>query len=85
MDERPLDQAPAADPALDAVDRLLNGALLDMWTTADANRADAALIRAALADRITATMARELLSQTDDRKLSYGIRTRLGKIAEAGR
>jgi hypothetical protein len=81
MDDLPPDQAPAADPALDALD------LLD----ADEYRHSPLLgaIRTALADRITADEARIAFEWMDDLTQSGRIPsseaaaliTRLGKIA----
>jgi hypothetical protein len=82
MQERPLDQAPAADPALDALDRLV--------ADAEAYRpADVATIRATLADRITPEMARLALVLLGEPSLGSSwekkaLIARLGKITEQG-
>lgn len=63
LDARPLDQAPAADPALDA--ELVLDRLNRNYSNGDFRSRDVALVRKAirdaLADRITADEARDLL------------------------
>lgn len=97
-----IDQAPAADPALDAVARQEQDAR-DLYGpdgydprpgVFTAALADLAIIRDALADRITPAEARaivswgELVERRVAGRLSPGetaLIARLGKIAEAGR
>jgi hypothetical protein len=83
------DQAPAADPALDALDRLLARTPVSMSTEAPDEffHEDAATIRTALADRITPAEARMALGRGDavPRHEFEALIARLGKIADAGR
>jgi hypothetical protein len=85
----PLDQAPAADPAHDALDRVaLN--FPGLFGASAASR-DFATIRAALADRTTPAEASIILNwqlRAGDGYVMDGesaLIARLGKIAEAGR
>lgn len=89
---RPLDQAPAADPALDALN-LLEGTIRHHALTF--RLAEIATIREALADRITPAEAQELLAWSRYLKekgqgewpywpFETALIARLGKIAEQG-
>jgi hypothetical protein len=83
---------PAADPALDALDRLERNAAGNILA-GSTNRDAVVTIRAALADRITPAEASLILTWTGDitvDELEEGspesaLIARLGKIAEAGR
>lgn len=73
---RPLDQAPAADPALDALDRLLSNDEGDF-------AADVASIRTALADRITPVEARILgMYMRTEHASELALIARLNRIAD---
>ena len=82
------DQAPAADPALDALDCLEHNAQHPgIKSEAEYNQrqmAHAATIRDALADRITPVMARQLLGTAIVQEITAWdeLRSVLGRIAD---
>jgi hypothetical protein len=79
------DQAPAADPALDALDRVHDAAIDGRIPVAD----DVRLIRDALADRVTPTEASEIIGWSEHADEALPLRpneraiiARLSRIAD---